>query len=110
MAQTLAEALAENLKYVDGVDNVLGKFYYLSDPDTLRQAIEQWLVHTPEGRAWLDGLGFVNKEAVIKVIEQIETNLEESNRNLLSKIHSLRSYVDAKGTASGDTPLTAELR
>ena len=51
MAQTLAEALAENLKYLDGVDNILGEFYYLSDPDTLRQAIEQWLVHTPEGRA-----------------------------------------------------------
>ena len=38
------------------------------------------------------------QEAVIKVIEQVETNLEESSRDLVTKIQTLRSYVDAKGT------------
>ena len=98
MANTLGDTILQNLKYVEGVEGILGQFYYLSDPDKLQQAIESWLLHTPEGRAWLDNLGFVNKEAVIKVIEQVETNLEESSRDLVTKIQTLRSYVDAKGT------------
>ena len=98
MANTLDDTILQNLKYVEGVEGIIGQFYYLSDPDKLQQAIESWLLHTPEGRAWLDGLGFVNKEAVIKVIEQVETNLEESSRDLVTKIQTLRSYVDAKGT------------
>lgn len=100
MANTLGEAILEHLKYIDGVEGVLGKFYYLSDPDDLQQGIERWLLQTPEGRAWMDGLGFVNKEAVIKVIEQIENNLEESSRELVTKIQTLRTYMDAKGTAT----------
>ena len=100
MANTLGEAILQHLKYVEGVEGVLGQFYYLSDPDALQQGIERWLLQTPEGRAWMDGLGFVNKEAVIKVIEQIETNLEDSSRELVTKIQTLRSYVDAKGTTS----------
>ena len=98
MANTLGDTILQNLKYVEGVEGILGQFYYLSDPDKLQQAIESWLLHTPEGRAWLDSLGFVNKEAVIKVIEQVEVNLEESSRDLVTKIQTLRSYVDAKGT------------
>ena len=98
MANTLDDTILQNLKYVEGVEVIIGQFYYLSDPDKLQQAIESWLLHTPEGRAWLDSLGFVNKEAVIKVIEQVETNLEESSRDLVTKIQTLRSYVDAKGT------------
>ena len=98
MANTLGDTILQNLKYIEGVEGILGQFYYLSDPDKLQQAIESWLLHTPEGRAWLDSLGFVNKEAVIKVIEQVETNLEESSRDLVTKIQTLRSYVDAKGT------------
>ena len=98
MANTLGDTILQHLKYVEGVEDILGQFYYLSDPDKLQQAIESWLLHTPEGRAWLDNLGFVNKEAVIKVIEQVETNLEESSRDLVTKIQTLRSYVDAKGT------------
>ena len=98
MANTLGDTILQNLKYVEGVEGILGQFYYLSDPDKLQQAIESWLLHTPEGRAWLDSLGFVNKEAVIKVIEQVEANLEESSRDLVTKIQTLRSYVDAKGT------------
>ena len=106
MAKNLIEAIAEKLKYVDGVDDILGKFYYLRDPEELVQTIEQWLLHTSEGRTWLDRLGFINKEAVIKVIEQIETNLEESNRDLLTKIQMLRSYVDAKGSAEEAPPIS----
>jgi hypothetical protein len=102
LADTLNEAILEHLKYVDGVEGVLGKFYYLSDPEELQQGIGRWLLQTPEGRTWMDGLGFVNKEAVIKVIEQIETNLEESSRELVTKIQTLRSYVDAKGAADDD--------
>lgn len=98
MANTLGDTILQNLKYIEGVEGILGQFYYLSDPDKLQQAIESWLLHTPEGRAWLDSLGFINKEAVIKVIEQVETNLEESSRDLVTKIQTLRSYVDAKGT------------
>ena len=98
MANTLGDTILQNLKYVEGVEDIIGQFYYLSDPNKLQQAIENWLLHTPEGRAWLDSLGFVNKEAVIKVIEQVETNLEESSRDLVTKIQTLRSYVDAKGT------------
>ena len=98
MANTLGDTILQNLKYVEGVEDIIRQFYYLSDPDKLQQAIESWLLHTPEGRAWLDSLGFVNKEAVIKVIEQVETNLEESSRDLVTKIQTLRSYVDAKGT------------
>ena len=98
MAETLGDTILQNLKYIEGVEGILGQFYYLSDPDKLQQAIESWLLHTPEGRAWLDSLGFINKEAVIKVIEQVETNLEESSRDLVTKIQTLRSYVDAKGT------------
>ena len=98
MANTLGDTILQNLKYVEGVEDIIRQFYYLSDPDKLQQAIENWLLHTPEGRAWLDSLGFVNKEAVIKVIEQVETNLEESSRDLVTKIQTLRSYVDAKGT------------
>ncbi|MEC8645801.1 MAG: hypothetical protein VXY00_02390 [Candidatus Latescibacterota bacterium] len=101
MANTLGDTILQHLKYVDGVEGILGQFYYLSDPDQLQQGIERWLLHTPEGRAWMDNLGFVNKEAVIKVIEQIETNLEESSRDLVTKIQTLRSYVDAKGPTSG---------
>ena len=104
MAKNLNEAIADHLKYVDGLDDILGKFYYLSDPGELEQGIEHWLVHTSEGRAWLDKLGFINKEAVIKVIEQIETNLEESSRELVTKIQMLRSYVDAKGNAGRESP------
>ena len=40
MAKELKETIIEHLNYVDGVDNILGKFYYLSDPDQLRQAVE----------------------------------------------------------------------
>ena len=98
MANTLGDPILQNLKYIEGVEGILGQFYYLSDPEKLQQAIESWLLHTPEGRAWLDSLGFINKEAVIKVIEQVETNLEESSRDLVTKIQTLRSYVDAKGT------------
>mgnify|MGYP001227452113 CR=1 FL=1 len=98
MANTLGDTILQNLKYIEGVEGILGQFYYLSDPEKLQQAIESWLLHTPEGRAWLDSLGFINKEAVIKVIEQVETNLEESSRDLVTKIQTLRSYVDAKGT------------
>ncbi|MBT7307909.1 MAG: hypothetical protein HN842_06805 [Gammaproteobacteria bacterium] len=97
LAKDLDETIHDHLKYVDGLDDILGKFYYLSDPGELKQGIEHWLVHTSEGRAWLDSLGFINKEAMIKVIEQIETNLEESNRELVTKIQMLRSYVDSKG-------------
>ena len=53
----------------------------------------------------MDSLGLVNKEAVIEVIEMIETNLGESSRDLVTKIQTLRSYVDAKVPTSG----TAEL-
>jgi hypothetical protein len=98
VANTLGDTILQNLKYIEGVEGILGQFYYLSDPEKLQQAIESWLLHTPEGRAWLDSLGFINKEAVIKVIEQVETNLEESSRDLVTKIQTLRSYVDAKGT------------
>jgi len=105
LAENLKEAILEHLKYVDGVDGILGKFYYLSDPEEMRQGIEHWLIHTSQGRAWLDGQGFINKEAVIKVIEQIEANLEESSRELVTKIQMLRSYVDAKGNASQEPPL-----
>ena len=49
----------------------------------------------------MDSLGFGTKEAVIKVIEQIETNLEESSRDLVTKIQTLRSYVDAKSPTAG---------
>lgn len=97
LAKDLDETILDHLKYVDGLDDILGKFYYLSDPDELKQGIEHWLVHTSEGRSWLDSLGFINKEAMIKVIEQIETNLEESSRELVTKIQMLRSYVDSKG-------------
>ena len=103
LARDLNEAITEHLKYVDGLDDILGKFYYLSDPGKLEQGIEHWLVHTSEGRAWLDGLGFINKEAVIKVIEQIETNLQESSRELVTKIQMLRSYVDSKGNADQES-------
>ena len=88
MANTLGEAILEHLKYIDGVEGVLGKFYYLSDPDDLQQGIERWLLQTPEGRAWME------------VIEQIENNLEESSRELVTKIQTLRSYMDAKGTVT----------
>ena len=110
MSTSLSAAIAAKLKYVDGVDDILGKFYYLRDPEELGQSVEQWLLQTSEGRAWLDSLGFVNKEAVIKVIEQIETNLEQSNRDLLTKIQMLRSYVDAKGNPDAEPPLASELR
>lgn len=99
MAKNLKEVLLGHLKYVDGVDNILGKFYYLSDPEEMGQGIAHWLVHTPEGRTWLDSQGFINKEAVVKIIEQIETHLEESHRELLTKIQMLRSYVGTKGTS-----------
>ncbi len=108
MARTLRETIVEKLKYVDGVDDILGKFYYISEPEELSQSIEYWLLRTPEGRSWLDGLGFVSKEAVIKVIEQIETNLEESNRDLVTKIQMLRSYVDAKGNLDVEPSSTVE--
>jgi hypothetical protein len=94
LANELRDAITENLNYVDGVDNILGKFYYLSDPDQLRQAVEHWLTQTPEGRAWLESLGFINKEAVVKVIEQIETNLQQSNQDLVGKIQMLKSYMN----------------
>ena len=102
MSKNLNETILEHLKYVDGLDDILGKFYYLSDPEELKQGIEHWLVHTSEGRAWLDGLGFINKEAVIKVIEQIETNLEESSRGLVAKIQMPRSYGGATGDSAED--------
>ena len=89
MAKDLDETILDHLKYVDGLDDILGKFYYLSDPDELKQGIEHWLVHTSEGRSWLDSLGFINKEAMIK--------LEETSRELVTKIQMLRSYVDSKG-------------
>lgn len=104
MAKNLHETIVDHLKYVNGLDDILGKFYYLSDPEELEQGIEHWLVHTSEGRAWLDRLGFINKEAVIKVIEQIETNLEESSRELVTKIQMLRSYVDSKGNIDRKSP------
>lgn len=110
MAKTLGETIVESLNYVDGIDDILGKFYYLSDPDKLRQGIEQWLIQTPEGLAWLDSLGFVNKEAVVKVIDQIETNLQQSSRDLVAKIQMLKSYVDSKGPQEEDPPLASELR
>ena len=94
MANELRDAITKNLNYVDGVDNILGKFYYLSDPDQLRQAVEYWLSQTPEGRTWLESLGFINKEAVVKVIEQIETNLQQSNQDLVGKIQMLKSYMN----------------
>ena len=97
MAKTLREAIAENLKYVEGLDDILGRFYYLRDPEELVRAVETWLLQSPEGRAWLDGLGLVNKEAVIKVIDQIEANLEQSNRDLVAKVRALKGYVDARG-------------
>ena len=104
MAKDLNETILEYLRYIDGVDDILGRFYYLSDPEKLKQGIEHWLVHTSEGRAWLDSLGFINKEAVIKVIEQVESNLEESSRELVTKIQTLRSYVDTKGNAGREEP------
>jgi hypothetical protein len=110
LSNNLAETIADNLNYVDGIDDILGKFYYLSDPDKLRQAIELWLVQTPEGLAWLESLGFVNKEAVVKVIDQIENNLQESSRDLLTKIHNLKSYVNAKGSAENLASVGSELR
>ena len=110
MPKTLAETIAENLNYVDGIDDILGKFYYLSEPDKLRQAIERWLVQTPEGLAWLDSLGFVNKDAVVGVIDQIETNLQESSRDLLTKIHHLKTYVNSKGSAETAAPVGSDLR
>ena len=103
MATTLGESIVEKLKYVDGVDDILGKFYYISQPEELGKSIEHWLLHTAEGRTWLGALGFINKEAVIKVIEQIETNLEQSNRDLVTKIQMLRSHVDAKGNPEADS-------
>ena len=98
MAETLGEVIAEQLKYIDGVDDILGKFYYLNDPDALRHSLEQWILQTPAGRNWLDSQGFIHKEAVTKVIAQVEANLEQSNRDLVAKVQSLRSYVDAKGS------------
>ncbi|MBI2502088.1 MAG: hypothetical protein HYW07_02510 [Candidatus Latescibacteria bacterium] len=110
MAKTLSETIAENLKYVSGVDGILGKFYYVSDPDELRQAIENWLVNTPDGRTWLDSLGFINKSTVVKVVEQIEANLEQSSRDLLSKVQTFKSYVNSKGNQGREAPLVSELR
>ena len=110
MGKTLGETIAENLKYVNGVDGILGKFYYVSDPQELRQAIETWLVGTPDGRAWLDSLGFINKSTVVKVVEQIEANLEQSNQELLTKIQTFKSYVNSKGVQGRETPLVSELR
>ena len=95
MAKELKETIIEHLNYVDGVDNILGKFYYLSDPDQLRQAVEHWLIQSPEGRTWLESLGFIDKGAVVKVIEQIETNLQQSNQDLVSKIQMLKSYMNS---------------
>ena len=103
MTATLGETIIEKLRYVDGVDDILGKFYYISQPEELGKSIEHWLLHTTEGRTWLGALGFINKEAVIKVIEQIETNLEQSNRDLVTKIQMLRSHVDAKGNPETDS-------
>jgi hypothetical protein len=110
LAKTLSETIAENLKFVSGVDGILGRFYYVSDPEELRQAIENWLVNTPEGRTWLDGLGFINKGTVVKVVEQIEANLEQSSQELLTKIQTFKSYVSAKGSPGRETPLVSELR
>lgn len=102
MANELRDAIIENLNYVDGVGDILGKFYYLSDPDQLRQAVEHWLLQTPAGRTWLESLGFINKEAVVKVIEQIETNLQQSNQDLVGKIKMLKSYMN--GTVESAEP------
>jgi hypothetical protein len=108
LAETLSKTIVEKLRYVDGVDDILGKFYYISQPEELGQFIEHWLLHTPEGRTWLGDLGFINKEAVIKVIEQIETNLEQSNRDLVTKIQMLRSHVDSKGNPDKDLSQSEE--
>jgi hypothetical protein len=110
LAKDLGETILAYLRYVDGVEGILGKFYYLSDPDDLRQGIEHWLIHTPEGRAWLDGQGFINKEAVLKVIEQIEANLQTSSRELVTKIQMLRSYVHAKGSPPRPSPAPSQSR
>ncbi|MSR84191.1 MAG: hypothetical protein EXS58_14915 [Candidatus Latescibacteria bacterium] len=110
MAKTLNETIVENLKYVSGVDGILGKFYYVSDPDELRQAIENWLVNTPDGRTWLDAVGFINKSTVVKVVEQIEANLEQSSQELLTKVQTFKSYVNSKGNQGRETPLVSELR
>ena len=67
--------------------------------------VENWLIHTPEGRNWLEEMGFVNKEAMVQVIAQIESNLAQSNRDLLTKIQTLKSYVEAKGS-DGDEETT----
>jgi hypothetical protein len=99
LAKDLKETILEQLGYVSGIEGVLGQFYYLRNPEEMVQGVERWLIHTPEGRAWLDSQGFINKEAFIKVIEQIETNLEASSRELVTKIQMLRSYVGAKGNA-----------
>lgn len=110
MARTLNETIAENLRYVSGVDGILGKFYYVSDPEELKQAIEHWLLNTPDGRTWLDGLGFISKSTVVKVVEQIEANIEQANLELLSKIQTFKSYVNAKGASGKEAPLVSELR
>ena len=96
MAKNLSEAVIENLNHIEGIDDILGQFYYVREPEELRKALERWLIHTPEGRNWLDSLGFISKEAVIKVIEQIETNLEQTHRDLVTKIQLLRSHVDTQ--------------
>ena len=49
MANTLGDSILQHLKYVDGVEGILGQFYYLSDPDKLQQGIERWLLHSPGG-------------------------------------------------------------
>jgi len=110
LAKTLSETIAENLKFVSGVDGILGRFYYISDPEELQQAVESWLMNTPEGRTWLDSLGFIHKSAVVKVVEQIEANLEQSSRELLTKVQTFKSYVNSKGSQGRETPLVSELR
>ena len=98
MNSPLGEKITQHLKYVDGYGDILGKFYYLTDPEDLAHLIENWMTHTPEGRSWIEDLGFVNKEAMVQVIAQIESNLAQSNRDLITKIQTLKTYVESKGS------------
>ena len=44
------------------------------------------------------------------VIDQIETNLQDSSRDLLTKIHHLKTYVNSKGSAEAAAPVGSDLR
>lgn len=50
LAKAMDETILEHLKYVEGVECILGKFYYLSQPRDLVQAIAAWLEQATEGK------------------------------------------------------------